>query len=198
VIPNLWIVGSRPLTMFVLELDGPGRTGVQGRLLTSDGTAAAAGITVELHLGDICIAQVRTLDHGSFAFGGLATGEYALVLPNHNLRLPVVLSYGAVVDIGDMIVQSLRAPKPLAHYVLFDSDGSAAERRTNVMLALDQVLELGLAAGFSPQQATLAERVLVVGDSSVLSLSEEKKLRDGGSEVLRVDAEHLAMRQPDP
>ena len=78
--------------------------------------------------------------------------------------------------------------KVLKHYLLF-GPGSQTGTMTNLILALDYIIHFTPTVGFSADEALHAERVTIVGGMNAVSAQEEQRLRDGGCQVARLQAQ---------
>jgi hypothetical protein len=84
--------------------------------------------------------------------------------------------------------------KPLALYLLFGSP-NAPGTRTNFVLAHNYVLKYGALCGFSVDEATNAQRVLIVGDTSAVSAEDEAKLVAAGCQVSRLSGDSYTVER---
>ena len=60
---------------------------------------------------------------------------------------------------------------------------------TNLILALDYIVHYAPVVGFSVDEALNAEHVTIVGGTSAVSTQDEQRLRTGGSQVSRLQAQ---------
>lgn len=93
---------------------------------------------------------------------------------------------GAVAESGPT-PKPLTRPKLFPHYLLF-GPGQQTGTLTSLIIALDYIIRFAPLVGFSPDEARHAERVTIVGDSSVVSRAVEQSLRAAGCTVTRITA----------
>lgn len=106
-------------------------------------------------------------------------------------RQQTVISVQSIPSFVRQFDWNVASRHPVAHYMLF---GSPAEQATRSMLigARKYVMQFGPTLGFSAQDAALAQRVTIVGDSRAIAANVEKELRDVGCRVERLDGDQYA------
>jgi len=82
----------------------------------------------------------------------------------------------------------------LQEYVLLGLP-DAVGTRTSLLLSVEYLLAVQPIFGFRPEEAAIAERVLIVGDSGAVSAATEADLLASGCEVVRVEGDSHNMEQ---
>ncbi len=84
-------------------------------------------------------------------------------------------------------VKNAPGQKLFAHYLLF-GPGSQPGTLTNLIIALDYILQYAPLVGFSPEEAKNAQHVTIVGDTSAVTTAAEQSLLEAGCMVERLAA----------
>lgn len=126
---------------------------------------------------------------GLYSFTGIPVGTYTLELSNAgviNPNLIIVANQTLVFDYP--VVAPTPTRKVLKHYLLF-GPGTQQGTMANLILALDYIVHFTPVVGFTVDEALYAERVTIVGNTSAVSSQDEQRLRAGGSQVNRLQAQ---------
>lgn len=139
-------------------------------------------------------AAPRTLDalvasDGLYSFTGVPVGVYTLELSNAGVINPALnILANQTLTFDYPVAPSAPVKKVLKHYLLF-GPGTQPGTMTNLIIALDYIVHFTPVVGFSVQEALSAERITIVGSASAVSQQDEQRLRDGGSQVSRLQAQ---------
>jgi hypothetical protein len=165
---------------------------------TSSGTVKGtvkngAGKTIALQQAGQQVAETKTGDDGTYSFTQLAAGTYCVSVVGTG-----VTSGDISVDGKSAVTVDLEVPvtgpstQTFAVYVLFGSI-NVVGTRTNFVLAQDYILRTGVACGFNVDEALLAKRVVIVGDTTGVSQADEDKLTQAGITVTRISGDSYAV-----
>lgn len=160
-----------------------------------EGTVSnGAGMTIVLSSdGQMVASQVIGAD-GSYRFANLPAGSFTVAVSGTNVSQANIRTDGTNVVTINLTVVTEPPTKPLAFYLLFGSP-DAPGTRTNLILAQNYVLKVGALCGFSVDEATNAQRVLIVGDTSAVSAEDEAKLVAAGCQVYRLSGDSYAVER---
>lgn len=153
-----------------------------------------AGRQVLLTLDGEIVARSAVDTAGEYRFENVAAGEYVLVVEGTGVYSnPVTVDGVQAVTVDLAVPPPLPEGKVLARYVLF---GASASPRTAVYLSMARpsLLTWLPTFGFDPQEAALAQSVVIVGELQDVSQEAQDSLAAAGSQVERVqgDAQHVA------
>jgi hypothetical protein len=161
---------------------------------TIEGTVKnGAGMTVVLTLDGQQVGETKAGDDGQYRFERLAAGTYRVAVVGTE-----VVSADINVDGKSVLVVDLEVPssqpreQAFAIYVLFGAP-DAPGTRTNVVLAQDFVLRMQVASGFRVDEALLAKRVIIIGDTRGVSQADEDRLNQAGIQVQRIAGDSYAV-----
>jgi hypothetical protein len=123
-----------------------------------------------------------------YRFEKLTAGRYRVAVAGTGGADANLASDEIILDGSNMVSVDLQAPptdRPFAHYVLF---GAADQPATQVhlLLAQDFLLAFAPAFGFSVDEAALAARVTLVGDTAAISDDAATRLAAAGAQVQRI------------
>jgi hypothetical protein len=153
-----------------------------------------AGMTIVLSSnGQMVASQVIGAD-GSYRFANLPAGSFTVAVSGTDVSQANIQTDGTNVVTINLTVTGEPPTKSLAFYLLFGSP-NAPGTRTNLILAHNYVLKVGALCGFSVDEATNAQRVLIVGDTSAVSAEDEAKLVAAGCQVFRLSGDSYAVEQ---
>jgi len=157
-------------------------------------THGAGMIIVLSSDGQAVTSQMIGAD-GSYRFANLPAGSFTVAVSGTHISQANIRTDGTnVVTINLTVPTEPPTTKPLALYLLFGSP-SAPGTRTNFILAHNYVLKVGALCGFSVDEATNAQRVLIVGDTSAASTEDEAKLVAAGCQVSRLSGDSYAVER---
>lgn len=133
------------------------------------------------------VASVILDATGAFSFTHLGPGIYVLIVEGTGVRSdPISLDGTNSVTINLAVPESPPASdKPLPYYVLF---GPPESPRTAIYLALARqyLADVRPAFGFSPAEAALAQKVILLGGPDDIPPSTEVALIEAGCQVHRI------------
>ena len=134
-----------------------------GHVLAQNGSPAANQVVRLLRNGSDLLATQTGAD-GAYRFSRLVPGSYALAV---GTGAPVITDI--VVAAGATVTQDITlgagAGKIFAQYLLFSPPSAGAvETSLALQIAVPYLLRTGAGAGFSPDQAACATKVVIVGD----------------------------------
>ena len=135
--------------------------------------------------------MMRVLMAVCFMFCGilLASQGLAADYPTRNVEIIVPWGPGSNADLLARIVAPLLDKKFNQPFVVVNKTGAAG------ILAHNYVLKVGALCGFSVDEATNAQRVLIVGDTSAVSAEDEAKLVAAGCQVSRLSGDSYAVER---
>ncbi len=153
------------------------------------------GMTIVLSSeGQMVASQVIGAD-GRYRFANLPAGSFTVAVSGTNVSQANIRTDGTnIVTVNLTVLVVPPTEKPLAFYVLFGSP-SAPGTRTNFILAHNYVLKVGALCGFSVDEATNAQRVLIVGDTTAVSAEDEARLVAAGCQVSRLSGDSYAVER---
>jgi hypothetical protein len=143
--------------------------------------------------GQTVASQVIGAD-GSYRFANLPAGSFTVAVSGTDVSQANIHTDGTNVVTINLTVVAGQPIKCLAFYLLFGSP-NAPGTRTNFILAQNYVLKVSALCGFSVDEATNAQRVLIVGDTSAVSAEDEAKLVAAGCQVSRLSGDSYAVEQ---
>jgi hypothetical protein len=142
-----------------------------------------AGCTLVLTCEGAEVARQTAAADGHYRFDGLAAGRYCVSIVGAGVASDIL-----TLDGSNMVSVDLQAPlpgRPFAHYTLFGPATQPAAQ-VNLLLAQDFLLAFAPTFGFSADEAALAARVTLIGDTSAISAETEARLAAGGAQVQRI------------
>ena len=152
------------------------------------------GMTIILSSeGQTVASQVVGAD-GSYHFANLPAGSFSVAVSGTNVSQANIRTDGTNVVTVNLTVGVEPLTKPLAFYLLFGPP-NAPGTRTNFVLAHNYVLKVGALCGFSVDEATHAQRVLIVGDTSAVSAEDEAQLVAAGCQISRLSGDSYAVER---
>jgi len=153
-----------------------------------------AGMTIVLSSeGQTVASQMIGVD-GSYRFANLPAGSFTVAVSGTDVSQANIQTDGTNVVTINLTVVVEPPTKLLAFYLLFGSP-NAPGTRTNFILAHNYVLKVGALCGFSVDEASNAQRVLIVGDTSAVSAEDEAKLVAAGCQVSRLSGDSYAVER---
>jgi hypothetical protein len=155
-----------------------------------------AGMTIVLQKAGQQIAQAKIGDDSKYRFEQLAAGTYRVAVAGTSITSADITMDGKTDLVVDMTVpadQPIPQPsQPFATYVLFGAP-DAPGTRTNFVLAQDFILRTKVASGFRTDEALLAKRVVIIGDTRGVSQADEDTLTKAGIQVARIAGDSYAV-----
>jgi drug/metabolite transporter (DMT)-like permease len=153
-----------------------------------------AGMTIVLSSGGQTVASKVIGADGRYRFANLPAGSFTVAVSGTDVSQANIRTDGTNVVTVNLTVVPEQPTKPLAFYILFGSP-DAPGTRTNLILAHNYVLKVGALCGFSVDEATNAQRALIVGDTSAVSAEDEAKLVAAGCQVSRLSGDSYAVER---
>jgi hypothetical protein len=153
-----------------------------------------AGMTIVLSSDGQTVTSQVIGAGGSYRFADLPAGSFTVAVSGTNVSQANIRTDGTNVVTINLTVVDEQPTKPLAFYLLFGSP-NAPGTRTNFVLAHNYVLKVGALCGFSVDEATNAQRVLIVGDTSAVSAEDEAKLVAAGCQVSRLSGDSYTVER---
>jgi hypothetical protein len=153
-----------------------------------------AGMTIILSSDGQMVTSHLIGADGSYRFDNLPAGSFTVAVSGTNVSQANIRTDGTNVVTINLTVVDEQPTKTLAFYLLFGSP-NAPGTRTNFILAHNYVLKVGALCGFSVDEATNAQRVLIVGDTSAVSAEDEAKLVAAGCQVSRLSGDSYAVER---
>lgn len=158
----------------------PAQSVIRGRV------SRAEGKTLVLTRDGAAVASTVLDAAGEFSFTSLPAGTYQLVIEGTGVQSALL-----TVDGTNTLTVNLELPaapppaKPLSRYVLF---GPAYSPRTAVYLSLarEYLARSRPTFGFSAEEARLARRVVIIGETADVSQEVEADLIAAGCQVRRI------------
>lgn len=158
----------------------PAQSVIRGRV------SRAAGKTLVLTRDGAAVASTVLDAAGEFSFTGLPAGAYQLLVEGTGVQSALLTVDGTNTVTVDLELPAAPPPaKPLSRYVLF---GPAASSRTAVYLSLarEYLARSRPTFGFSAEEARLARRVVIIGETADVSQEVEAELIAAGCQVRRI------------
>ncbi len=190
---NINLDGEREHVADVLWPTQAPRGVLQGRILNANG-APRPYVNVRLLKDGKEVARMDADAKGAFRFTSLPAGQYAVaVADGEPLARDIDVSDEATV-VRDVTVPAA-GPRVFEHYLLLapppaPADADYAEARLLLGL-IAQYAQGDLVAGFSVDEAKLAERVTIVGDR--IAAGAESALAAAGAQVTRLRGDGYAI-----
>jgi len=187
---NIQTDGTNVITInLTVVTEPPPENSVIGGTVTN-----GAGMTIVLSSeGQTVASQMIGVD-GSYRFANLPAGSFTVAVSGTDVSQANIQTDGTNVVTINLTVVVEPPTKLLAFYLLFGSP-NAPGTRTNFILAHNYVLKVGALCGFSVDEASNAQRVLIVGDTSAVSAEDEAKLVAAGCQVSRLSGDSYAVER---
>lgn len=195
--PDIMLNEGQTFELPPLDLRPPAHSLLSGLVQHTSG-APAEGIAAELHRDDRLQAQTLSDAAGEFEFGDLTAGLYSVYLPDYAASTSVTLDGLTSANVSLTIPDPEPEPEgPLVRqFLLLGRDAAhQASLVQNQLRLLSPYLALhpDVMVGFDPAQAAKAERVVILGDTALVSPSVEYDLRLAGCQVERVPSDLYAL-----
>lgn len=168
---------------------------IRGRAQQSNGSAVT-GARVVLQQAGQSLAETRTDAGGRFGFDGLAAGTYSVALPDSNLRLAVMVDGVRETEVLFTVAPGAAPVRSLQRYLLLGRPpAQTAESLLLLLRMLPSYLGThgGATVGFNPDEAALAENVVILAGTDVVPTAVEEKLTTAGCHVERIEGDLYAL-----
>lgn len=181
---------GQQIAMPTIILPKPGQRALRGQAKRVSGAPIADARILLLQAGR-AIGETSTDSEGVFAFERLEPGFYTVSLADSSASNDVVLKAGEDSRVTLIAPDSVVPPtvKVFAEYILLERASGARAGHIQLRLRLLQEYLAShptTALGFSVDEAKLAARVILLGDTDAINAATEETLRAAGCAVERV------------
>jgi protocatechuate 3,4-dioxygenase beta subunit len=181
--PGITLDGIEGITVVLAPAGAPAESAIEGHIVSAT-NAPIPTLRVTLHRGTELVAQTLTDTQGRYTFQGLSAGVYTVSLEGVGfIHREVTLDGRNRVSLTYQLASVEEKVLPI--YLLFGR-ADHANMRTAIMLAQPYLATHRAVAGFNPQEATRAARVIIVGGEEAVSADDERALREAGCVVDRL------------